>query len=392
MSISLNVLSREGVAEAVSQLGEATAAKKCWRCGCLHNSLRSLEDAIPAVERPAALDAAIRAAREKLVPVQYECLGCEVCYPPLAMNALGVGAEACPGEEARPREGWPPLPGSYTVLRFRAPVAIATLTDEALAETLAKRAGPEVSIVGSVFTENLGIERIIRNIAGNPNIRFLILCGADSRQTIGHLPGQSLLALATGGVDARGRIVGAEGKRPLLRNVTRDAVEHFRRSVEVVDLVGVTGPDAILSKARECADRDPGPAEPFEGASQLTPLRGYVPERMVSDPAGYFVVYPDRVRGVLQLEHYANTGVLDTVIEAASAAEAYVPAVERGLVSRLDHAAYLGRELARAERSLITGEPFIQDAAPERTLPSGARSNGNPNACGCGSSCGDKQP
>jgi tetrahydromethanopterin S-methyltransferase subunit A len=42
--------------------------------------------------------------------------------------------------------------------------------------------------------------------------------------------------------------------------------------------------------------------------------------------------------------------------------------IDRGLISRLDHAAYLGRELARAEESLRSGEPFVQDAAPEKPL------------------------
>lgn len=33
-------------------------------------------------------------------------------------------------------------------------------------------------------------------------------------------------------------------------------------------------------------------------------------------------------------------------------------------IERLDHAAYLGRELARAEQALLTGTVYIQDAAP----------------------------
>ena len=90
---------------------------------------------------------------------------------------------------------------------------------------------------------------------------------------------------------------------------------------------------------------------------------------MVSDPAGYFVIYVDRDRGLLSLEHYLNDGLLDTVIEGNSAAEVYTPAIDRGLISRLDHAAYLGRELARAEESLHSGEPFVQDAAPELAAP-----------------------
>jgi len=68
---------------------------------------------------------------------------------------------------------------------------------------------------------------------------------------------------------------------------------------------------------------------------------------------------------MLSLEHYRNDGVLDVVIEGTSAAEVYLPALERGLVSRLDHAAYLGKELACAEHSLRSGEPYKQDAAPE---------------------------
>ena len=106
---------------------------------------------------------------------------------------------------------------------------------------------------------------------------------------------------------------------------------------------------------------------------------------MVHDPAGYFVVYVDRQRGMLSLEHYDNDGVLDALIEADQAAGLYIPAIERGLISRLDHAAYLGRELARAEEALRTGAPYIQDAAPEeRVLPSQS-------ATPCGTSCRESE-
>lgn len=104
----------------------------------------------------------------------------------------------------------------------------------------------------------------------------------------------------------------------------------------------------------------------------MNTLTGYLPERMVSDPNGYFVVYVDRGRERILLEHYRNDGLLDVVVEGGIAAELYTPAVERGLISRLDHAAYLGRELSRAERALRTGEGYVQDAAPEvgTTCPS----------------------
>lgn len=370
--------------EAVAQLREAAEAKKCWPCGCLHHGLEAIAKGFPEGSRPAVLDAAVHAARERLVEVRYDCLGCEICFPAVAINALNqiTGAqeivEACPTAPLEVRQGWPPLPGSYTVLRYRAPVGVCTLTDENLTTALAEQAEPGLAIVGTLQTENLGIERLIRNVLANPNIRFLVVCGADSRQAIGHLPGQSLTALARSGVDERSRIVGAAGKRPILRNLTREVIEHFRRTVEVVDLVGQDSLSAILDQVRDCSARNPGPAEPFAREEVVAPIPGYLPNRMVSDPAGYFVVYVDRARRLLSLEHYRNDGVLDAAIEGSTAPELYIPAVDKGLVSRLDHAAYLGRELARAEQALRSGELFVQDAAPEALTTPPVNT-----ACGC---------
>lgn len=370
-------------AEAVSQLGEAAGAKKCWTCGCLHSSLNSIEQSFPDGTKPKELTGVIGSARSRLKDIKYDCLGCEVCYPAIAMNALSVDVDACPTDTVEEREGWPPLPGSYTTLRYQAPVAVCTLTNESLASQIAKNATDELAIVGTLQTENLGIERLILNTLANPNIRFLILCGEDSQKTIGHLPGQSLVALAQSGVDERMRIVGAKGKRPRLRNITPETVEHFRRTVEVLDHVGEEAASTILAAVAETALRNPGPAQPFASARVVPCLAGYVPERMVSDPAGYFVVYPDRARGGLSLEHYRNDGVLDLVIEGKAAAELYSAAIDKELLSRLDHAAYLGRELARAERALETGDAYVQDRAPELLeMPADE-------ACGCGSSCGD---
>ncbi|MBI2840630.1 MAG: DUF4346 domain-containing protein [Acidobacteria bacterium] len=392
MSAEQTRIEESGRQEAVAQLEKAAAAKKCLSCGCLHNSLASIESAFPKGQIAPDLEAAVHAARGRLVEVQYECLGCEVCYPALATNALnqatadhGVELDACPTNEVEARQGWPPLPGSYAVLRYQAPVAVCTLADDQLAATAVRQAGPETSIVGTLQTENLGIERLVLNIVANPNIRFLVVCGLDSRQAIGHLPGQSLVALARSGLDDRSRIAGANGRRPIIKNVSLEAVDHFRSTVEVVDLVGNSNPAAVLDAARTCAARSPGPADPFAKELALNPVQGYLLDRMMPDPAGYFVVYVDRHRHVLSLEHYGNEGVLDLIIAGRTAAELYAPAIDKGLISRLDHAAYLGRELARAERALSSGESYVQDGAPEhRTIVEAGP------GCGCSSPCEEK--
>jgi tetrahydromethanopterin S-methyltransferase subunit A len=64
------------------------------------------------------------------------------------------------------------------------------------------------------------------------------------------------------------------------------------------------------------------------------------------------------------IEHYCDDGLLTNVVEAGNATDGYTSVLAAGLVSRLDHAAYLGRELARAEHALRSGTPYRQDAAP----------------------------
>ncbi len=387
MSEDATTLTTPDFAAATRQMHDAASAKKCWQCGCLHSSLRAIGEAFPN-GGSAELGDVLALARSRLQPMRYDCLGCEICWPALAINALGVEGDACPAEPVEMRAGWPPLPGSYQTLRYHAPVAVCTLTDETLMNSVAASGRGAVAIVGTLQTENLGIERLLQNTLANPNIRFLVLCGTDSRQAIGHLPGQSLLALARSGVDDRMRIVGAPGKRPLLRNLSREAVEHFRRSVEVVDLIGETDVPRVMEAVKTCEEKSPGPAEPFGSTRPVNVVTGYLPGRMVSDPAGYFVVYPDRDRGLLQLEHYRNDGVLDAVVEGRSPAELFIPVIEKNLISRLDHAAYLGRELARAEQALLSGGPFVQDAAPEvEKQPSAKRSS-----CGCSGPCKENEP
>jgi tetrahydromethanopterin S-methyltransferase subunit A len=308
--------------------------------------------------------------RTSLVAERYECLGCAPCWP---AEALGLLADAgmtdagasCPTDVPNERPGWPALPGAYTVLRWAAPVGVCTLNDADLAERVAATANPHIAIVGTLATENLGIERLVRNVLTNPNLRFVVLAGPDTRQAVGHLPGASLLALAARGVDERGRIIGAPGRRAVLRNVTSAEIEAFRTTVEVIDLRDVQDTTAIDAAVRDAAARNPGPIERPAAPSRLSPTEGYVPARMTADPAGYFVIYPDKSRDLLVLEHYRTDDVLDSLIEGRTPAECYTAAIDADLLSRLDHAAYLGRELARAEAGLRGGPSYTQDAAPE---------------------------
>lgn len=271
------------------------------------------------------------------------------------------------GIEIPAREGQLSILGDFAVHQFRKPVAICTLTDETLQEELSQLEALHDVLIGALHTENLGIEHLMAYCLKNPNIRFIIVCGEDGRQAIGHLPGQSLLALYQNGIDERGVIIGAKGKRPVIQNIPPDAVAHFRQNVEVIDLINCRDISKILQYTQDCIARSPGLAEPFEGELSLAEqpvvtLPGYLPDRLKCDPNGYCVISIDPQENLIRMMHYSNQGRLGTIIEGKSGREIYYPAVECGLVSRLDHAAYLGRELERAEHALKTGQAYVQDA------------------------------
>uniref|UniRef100_Q47DR4 Tetrahydromethanopterin S-methyltransferase, subunit A n=1 Tax=Dechloromonas aromatica (strain RCB) TaxID=159087 RepID=Q47DR4_DECAR len=379
-------MSTPGLDAIQEQMHLAMAATKCHRCGCFQDTVQALENS-PRIR--AVLPELIAEARNLFEPKRYECLGCEVCWPAVATNAAAeidpaVAETAhCATAEPQEREGWPPLPGDYHVVRYQAPVAVCTLNSDDLVVRLTATQAPGLAVVGSLHTENLGIEHLIRNLLPNPHIRFLIVCGEDTRKAIGHLPGQSLVALMRNGLEDGGRIRGAEGKRPVIKNVPPEHVEAFRRQVQVVDCIGMTDLEGIAAEIARAAADDPGPApEIFTDLPAIPVRQAEEPSRLVSDPAGYLVLYPDRRRSRLVLEHYANSGTLTRVIEGTTPTALYSTVIEEGLISRLDHAAYLGRELARAEAALRDGHDYAQDRAPgEIEAPAPVAK------CGCSGAC-----
>lgn len=348
------------------ELEAATAAKKCHACGCFHDTV----EALGRSDLARSLDEVLGKARSVFTDRESDCLGCKICWPAKGFNlaaevvSLPSGA-GCRADPPTARTGWPQLPGDYRVSRYSAPVAVCTLHSRGLEDAVSDEVHAGVSILGPLQTENLGIERVVANVVGNPHIRFLLLCGEDSGQAVGHYPGQSLLSLSENGVDEKGRIQGARGQRPVIENIDLEIVDHFRDQVEVLDHRGLCNVAEIVERIDDAASRDPGPATGGPTVSLgVRILRAEPPPRSVLDPAGFVVITPDRRRGRLLAEHYRYPGVLTTVVEGDAAADVMATLLQEGLVTRLDHAAYLGRELTRAEAALRDEAPYVQDRAP----------------------------
>lgn len=94
-------------------------------------------------------------------------------------------------------------------------------------------------------------------------------------------------------------------------------------------------------------------------------------KRLVKDPYGFFTIFVDKPRKEIVVEFYEQvtkdeddkfaTGKLGLVL-CGTTAEAICHTIAREeLVSRFDHAAYLGRELQKAEIALKHKLNYTQD-------------------------------
>ena len=251
-------------------------------------------------------------------------------------------------------------PGSYRVFSPTCSIAIALLKGASV-ETLWGIDLSAVAIAGTITTENLGIEHLVKNVIANPYIRHLVVFG---REIQGHLPGNALLMLHKNGLDSHGRIVSAKGARPILKNLTVQEAEHFRSQIAVSDLIGNADPDTLAPRLDELNKIAVSPYNSGLRIDLVEPRQAEPARRLTLDKAGFFVIMVMHGRErPLMVEHYSNDGVLRNVIEGSDSASICATIVEMKLVSQLDHAAYLGRELARAE--LSTGSPirYVQDKA-----------------------------
>ena len=100
----------------------------------------------------------------------------------------------------------------------------------------------------------------------------------------------------------------------------------------------------------------------LETDSQVTIANEKI-ELATLDPKGVFKITIDRDAEKVVALHFANAeaGKPDTIIKGNKAEAVYAKIVEMRLVTRLDHAAYLGSELSKAQTALKTGKEYIQD-------------------------------
>lgn len=216
------------------------------------------------------------------------------------------------------------------------------------------------ALSGTLQTENIGIEKIVCNIVGNPNIRYIVLCGVDVE---GHHAGDALRALVENGINQRRTIIGSTAVTPYLLNIAKESIERFRKQVTLINLLGEMNPEVINKAVWSCYQEKP------------TPFLNY----MLSDPGAY----PEqpmscrlswRVKQPESIEEWELEDLVKGIEEEQKAVgvpqekEAAVKVSEPNVAAIASHLLRIAEELSQIAKILL-GEAEAKPAAPVKEAP-----------------------
>jgi len=370
---------RMSIEEIYEDLKNISKIKKCSICGCNANTLKEFAELAQANDKKEPAKKAMELRKKIIEQKKYDCLGCNPCYPADISNLLfemddnggnnkpeSCTSESCACNTQQSKTEWPVERGNYFVGNKKAAIAINTLSNKELPKRLIESLKDKIALVGYCETENIGIEKIVKNTISNPYIRTLIICGNESGQNLmgGHFSGQALLSLYSGGISEKNRIIGAKGKRPVVKNLSTEQVERFRSQIEIIELIGnnsaediILNVDIALSKEKQAFEK-----KRINGFAK-SEIIAKNPQKLKLDKKGYFVILPVKSEKKIFVEHYANSGELQQTIVGDDAAAIYYTIIEKEFISRPDHCAYLGKELTKAEYFIKYNIPYVQDKA-----------------------------
>jgi tetrahydromethanopterin S-methyltransferase subunit A len=375
-----------------SEIQRGMRLSRCKKCGCMRGTLENLKASLPLLKLKDASELLqnVNEWASQLEPQEYPCYGCKYCIPPEAMTMLTskyplLASATLSGCEIKvSNNSWPQVEGEYTVLDKSAPVAVSTLSSIKLEEKLSRLKPQGLCIVGKTETENIGIDKIVKNVVSNPSIRSMIVAGKD---TEGHKSGKTLLALWENGVDKHMRVIGSEGRRPILKNVSLADVNTFRKQIRIEDMIGCEDTKSLVNKIGDlyrqtavqpavsgcgchgsCVDTAtiPLPSIIIPKITTAVPTvkaKKYSKSSIKLDKGGYFVILPQKDKATILVEHYSYDNRLIRKIEGKNSRDIYLTIISNNWVTDLGHAAYLGKELSRAELSIKNGYKFVQDGA-----------------------------
>jgi len=121
-------------------------------------------------------------------------------------------------------------------------VAICTLSSiDLLKEISQSDIMNRIAIAARLFSENKGIDELVRYVNQNPDLHTIIVCG---KEVSGHRTGHALFCLHKYGTDDSNRIINSISPDPILA-VSKNEIENFQK-VRLIDLIGKTKLNEIV--------------------------------------------------------------------------------------------------------------------------------------------------
>ena len=126
-------------------------------------------------------------------------------------------------------------------------ICICTLSNiKLLKEIKNSKIIDNIAVAGRLFTENKGIDSIIKYVNQNKKIKTIIVCGKD---VWGHKSGHSLFELYKNGIDNNNRIINSISPDPFL-TVSKSEIEYFQKQITLVNLINETNIELINNKIK----------------------------------------------------------------------------------------------------------------------------------------------
>jgi len=174
--------------------------------------------------------------------------------------------------------GWP-IYFSENLIVGKKDSNISIITLWTQKELIAKGLDKEsYATIGQLYSK-AGINAVLRNVFANPAIRYVILCGADKSAS-----GEALIALAKNGVDKNHNVIGAENAY-IEKEIPKEAVEEFRKNVEIIDMRDVLDPKKIKEKI-DALEKN---KKPFSSPKLFPEPKLEIPERFPTDSSVFKV-------------------------------------------------------------------------------------------------------
>jgi tetrahydromethanopterin S-methyltransferase subunit A len=254
---------------------------------------------------------------------------------------------------------WPFVRGDYAVVDATAPIVVAGVLADTVRKDLAAASPGGLCMIALLHTA-ADVADLVHALAANLAIQYVICAGGPNAKK---RPLGAALLLLGRGEEAPAGPVGAL-LNAIVARIEPAELKAVRRRVQFVDLLGSGDLAKISARIEESAaaagrSNTGFVTQPTEdGVERLIVPRDFRHEGR-RDKAGDFSIRIEEHSIIV--EHRNGKDRLLRVIEGKTARDVCLVLIRNGWVSRLDHAAYLGRELARAELALRSGQPFTPD-------------------------------